>query len=264
MRRDSESGLDLDIFSLEARQIGQLAAHGHKNAIRILREHALDRAPRPALLFGKQSGQAAWASSGRLDTGRPPVRRSYLLDRPTAPPSFCCAAVDLCGARETDQCHDADHGADHRSDNNRSTSHFHCGSSSCFAFQEAYPKFCDIGRNGHIPGNANLPIGVPRFAISLPDPPVTYTREDNIPLGFLHGSPGQTRMGSASVLNCGGSEELPALKTGGLYKSNFVFALRFCRGLSVPCTSGRRGHVLFQIESLRPMYFRFGIWSFPQ
>jgi len=31
----------------------------------------------------------------------------------------------------------------------------------------------------------------------------------------------------------GGGEELPAQKTGGLYKINGICALRFCKGLSV-------------------------------
>ena len=44
-------------------------------------------------------------------------------------------------------------------------------------------------------------------------------------------------------------ENLPALKTGGLYKINCDKALRFCRGLSVPRFSGQRGHVHLQTES---------------
>src|ERR1700688_3122066 len=43
------------------------------------------------------------------------------------------------------------------------------------------------------------------------------------------------------------SEKLPALKTGGHYKINPTNAHRFCRGLSVPCSSGRRGHVPLEI-----------------
>jgi hypothetical protein len=44
-------------------------------------------------------------------------------------------------------------------------------------------------------------------------------------------------------------EHLPAPRTGGLYKNNCHQQGRFCRGLSVPCSSGRRGHVSFQNES---------------
>jgi hypothetical protein len=42
---------------------------------------------------------------------------------------------------------------------------------------------------------------------------------------------------------------LPAPKTGGLYKTHGPYALRFCSGLSVPCTSGGRGRVSFLMES---------------
>src|SRR5258708_11008283 len=45
-------------------------------------------------------------------------------------------------------------------------------------------------------------------------------------------------------------ENLPALKTGGLYKINCDKALRFCRGLSVPRSSGQRGHIHLQTEPL--------------
>ena len=45
-----------------------------------------------------------------------------------------------------------------------------------------------------------------------------------------------------------GCELLPARKTGGRYETDFELALRFCRGLSVPRSSGRRGHVPLQIE----------------
>ena len=42
--------------------------------------------------------------------------------------------------------------------------------------------------------------------------------------------------GQCASLNCGSSKELPALKTGGRYKTNCESAFRFCRGLSVPFT----------------------------
>ena len=43
---------------------------------------------------------------------------------------------------------------------------------------------------------------------------------------------------------------MPALTAGGLYKTNRTYALRFCRGLSVPRSSGRRGHGFSQIGPL--------------
>jgi hypothetical protein len=51
-------------------------------------------------------------------------------------------------------------------------------------------------------------------------------------------------------LNYSGLDKLPTQNSGGLYKHNRAFALRFCRGLSVPCSSGRTGHFSFQIETL--------------
>src|SRR5882672_3277657 len=41
-------------------------------------------------------------------------------------------------------------------------------------------------------------------------------------------------------------QHLPAPSAGGLYKIKCHQQGRFCRGLSVPCSSGRRGHVSFQ------------------
>jgi len=46
-------------------------------------------------------------------------------------------------------------------------------------------------------------------------------------------------------------ERLPAQKAGGRYKTIRTLALRFCRGLYVPCSSGRRGHVSAKIETLQ-------------
>jgi hypothetical protein len=41
---------------------------------------------------------------------------------------------------------------------------------------------------------------------------------------------------------------MPAPNAGGLYKTNGAKETRFCRGLSVPRFSGRRGHSLFRKE----------------
>jgi hypothetical protein len=40
--------------------------------------------------------------------------------------------------------------------------------------------------------------------------------------------------------------KLPAPNAGGLYKTNFHQRGRFCRGLSVPKYTGRRGHFFSQ------------------
>jgi hypothetical protein len=46
------------------------------------------------------------------------------------------------------------------------------------------------------------------------------------------------------------NEKLPAQKAGGLYKTHSTDVLWFCRGHPVLGSSGRRGHVSIQIETL--------------
>ena len=48
-----------------------------------------------------------------------------------------------------------------------------------------------------------------------------------------------------SEFGSGVSEQLPATNAGGLYKVNSHQEGWSCRGLSVPCFQGRRGHGLF-------------------
>src|SRR6267143_5238145 len=65
-------------------------------------------------------------------------------------------------------------------------------------------------------------------------------------------SPASKSEGCPAVVTQFGSgknEQLPAPTTGGLYKTNRRQRGRSCRGLSVPCFPGRRGHVSFETES---------------
>src|ERR1700731_3813266 len=94
------------------------------------------------------------------------------------------------------------------------------------------------------------------------EPPFTLTSRFNIAPGKLsvNGVKVQcsaiaTAPGSCSV-GSGEDGHLPARRTGGLYKCRRQGW--FCRGLSVPCFSGRRGHSPFEFELLptRPIFWQ--------